>query len=446
MRVRSGTGGASVVAAVLLLTVLNLLDARTASAQSPAAQPPAERGTEERELPTTEAPPQPSIPPSVTPTMAAYPLELLGLLVPQARRGRLTLIPSIGISEEYNDNVDSNNLNRHSDFITNFSPTLTLFITQPTYELNAGYSFTAAIYAREPNRNTALDSMNLLASGLYRLTPGLTVSASDTFVLSNYTNIVAAQSISTGRQKSWRNTFSPGLTWQMTQADSVAVGGSWDALRYPDQDGDDSDTFIARVRETHAFTARLSGNIGYEFTYLHQQGALDSTTHTPTVGLGYQLTRTLNANINGGPAITLIGGDTVVSPAGTASLVQTLSFGSVGLQYGRTVGVAGGAGGTNDTQIISAALTLSSLVRGLFVVLNPSYTFSNPIGPSQPGQGDIRAFSLGLNAAYQIYQYVTLFGGYSFFYQRTDRPSTEPDINQNRVRVGIQFGYPFNFD
>jgi hypothetical protein len=91
-------------------------------------------------------------------------------------------------------------------------------------------------------------------------------------------------------------------------------------------------------------------------------------------------------------------------------------------------------------------LTLSGLVRGLFVALNPSYTFSNPIGPSQPGQDDIKAFSLGLSAAYQIYQYVTLFGGYSFFWQRTDRPSTEPDVDQNRVRVGIQFGYPFNFD
>ena len=109
------------------------------------------------------------------------------------------------------------------------------------------------------------------------------------------------------------------------------------------------------------------------------------------------------------------------------------------------MGVAEGAGGTNDIQIISAALTLSSLVRGLFVPLNPFYTFSNPIGPSQPGQDDIKAFSLGLSGAYQIYQYVTLFGG-SFFWQRTDRPSTEPDVDQNRVRVGIQFGYPFNFD
>jgi hypothetical protein len=123
----------------------------------------------------------------------------------------------------------------------------------------------------------------------------------------------------------------------MTQSDSVAVGGDYTAPRYQDQRGKDSDTFAARITETHAFTARLTGNIGYEFTYLHQQGSLDSTTHTPTVGLGYQLTRTLTANISGRPAITLIGGDTVVSPAGTASLVQTLPFGSAGLQSGWSI-------------------------------------------------------------------------------------------------------------
>jgi hypothetical protein len=115
-------------------------------------------------------------------------------------------------------------------------------------------------------------------SGLYRLTPGLTVSATDAFVASNYTNVVSAQGISTGRQKSWSNAFSPGLTWQMTQVDSVAIGGNYTALRYEGQGtGEDSDTLAARVTETHAFTARLTGNIGYEFTYLHQQGELDST-------------------------------------------------------------------------------------------------------------------------------------------------------------------------
>jgi hypothetical protein len=386
--------------------------------------------------------------PSVTPSVAAYPLGLLGLLAPQVRRGGLTLTPSIGVSEEYNDNVDANNQNRHWDFITNFSPSVTLFINQPNYELTAGYSFTAAIYAREPSRDTAFESQNLLASGFYRLTPGLTLNASDAFVLSNYTNVVSAQGISTGRQKSWSNTFAPGATWQMTRLDSLDIGGTYTVLRFEGQgSGIDSDTYGARGIVNHVFTPRLSGNVGYEFTYLAQTGSLpDSATHTPRLGITYQLSRTLTASINGGPAITQIAGDTVVTPAGTASLVQRFSFGSADVQYSRAVTVAGGAGGTNDTQMASATLRVSAPVRGLFVVLGPSYTFTNPIGPAQPGQGEIKAFSLGLSAVYQITELVNFFGGYSYFYQHAIRPSNEADVNQNRVRFGLRFGYPFNFD
>src|SRR5712692_11606615 len=65
---------------------------------------------------TEPAPGPPSLP------IAAYPLELLGLLAPAAQRGPVTLTPSISVSEEYNDNIFANNRNRH--FITSFSPAL----------------------------------------------------------------------------------------------------------------------------------------------------------------------------------------------------------------------------------------------------------------------------------------------------------------------------------
>jgi len=381
----------------------------------------------------------------VTPSIAAYPLELLGLLAPPARRRPVTLTPSIAISEEYNDNVNLDHQNRVWDFITNFSPAVTLFINQPTYEINAGYSFTAAVYAREPDRNTAFETQNLLASGLYRLTSELTFTVSDWFVLGNYTNLVSAQGISTGRQKSWSNTFVPGATWQMTRLDSLAISGSYSVLRYEGQGaGIDSDTYGARGVLSHAFTPRFSGNIGYEFTYLDDKsGQPNSTTHTPRFGGSYQLTRTLIASINGGPAITQIGRDTFVTPVGAASLGQTLPFGSASIQYTRAVGVAGGLGGTNNTQIASATLIVSNWLQGLLVALSPSYTFSDQIGTSQPGQGDVKAFSLGLSALYQLAPFVNLFGGYSFFHQHG---SSVPDADQNRVRFGLQFGYPINFD
>src|SRR5262249_38850765 len=100
--------------------------------------------------------------------MAAYPLELVGLLAPPAPRGPFTLLPSIGISEEYNDNVHVDNRNRDWDFITNISPALSLSINRPTYQLNAGYTFSAAIYARGTLPNEAFQSQNFIGSGSWQ--------------------------------------------------------------------------------------------------------------------------------------------------------------------------------------------------------------------------------------------------------------------------------------
>jgi len=234
----------------------------------------------------------------------------------------------------------------------------------------------------------------------------------------------------------------------MTPTDSLEIGGTYSVLRFEGQgSGVDSDTYRARTVLSHVFTPRLTGNIGYQFTYLDEKGGQEaSTTHTPLVGLSYQLTRTLTAAAIGGPAITLLGGDTFVTPAGIASLVQILPVGSASIQYARGGTVARGVGGTNDTRVVSATLTLPGLLQGLFVAFSPSYTFADPIGPAQPGQGDIKALSVGLSALYQLAPFVNLFGGYSFFRQRTGRGSSEPDADQNKVRFGLQFGYPINFD
>jgi len=387
--------------------------------------------------------------------MASYPLQLLGLLRPPAQRGPLTLMPSIGVSEEYNDNVFSNNQNRQTDFITEFSPAITLSVNRPSYQLNAGYSFSAALYAEQTSPNNAFQSQNFVGSGSFRVAPGLTLTASDAFVFNRETSLVAAQGFSTGRQKSWSNTFTPGMTWQMTPGNSLSLSANYSLLRFEGAGvGADSDTYGFQSSLSHAFTRRLSGIIGYGFTYLDARGQGTSTTgqgtsttHTPTLGLSYQLTPTLTGTASGGPAITEVRGETVVSPAGTVSLTQALSFGSAGLQYSRGVGVAGGFGGTSDTQTASGILTLSGLQRGLLIVFSPAYSVAESVGSRQTGQVDVRTFTLTLGATYQIARFVSVFGGYTFLLQRTGgSSSTQFDVDQNRVRFGLQFGYPINFD
>jgi len=413
--------------------------------------------------PQSTAPEPAPIPSSAVPSIAAYPVELLGLLGPPAQRGPVTLTPSISIGEEYNDNIFLDNRNRQADFISSFGPAITLYINRPSYQLNAGYSFGAVVYARNDRFNNAFDSQNFVGGGLYRVSPALTLSATDTFILNRNTNLTG-QGFSTGRQESRTNTFSPGMTWQMSAGNTLNLTASYSVLRFEGASrggasgasggtaastggGVGSDTYSLQSNLTHIFTPRFAGIIGYGFTYLDPQRQETSTSHTPTLGFNYQLTRTVSASVNGGAAVTELAGRTIVSPAGNATLTQNLGFGLASLQYTRGVSVAGGFGGTTDTQTASGRLELSSLQRGLLVVFNPVYSIAESVGSQQTGTIDVRTFTLGLAAYYQIARYTNLFAGYTFFRERTGGSSSvQLDADVNRVKFGVQFGYPFNFD
>jgi len=401
-----------------------------------------------QEAPSSAEKAQPPVAERAQPPVAAYPLELLGLLAPPEARGPLTLTPSISVSEEYNDNIFLDNRRRESDFITSFAPAVTLFVNSPSYRLSAGYSFGADLYARQDRLSNPLARQNFLADGMYRLAPELTLTAIESFAFNRSTNLLAPNTFSTGRQESWSNTFTPGVAWQMTSRNALSVSATYSALRFEGHGtGIDSDTYGLLSSLRHAFTPRLTGLLGYGFTYVDVREQGTSTTHTPTLGLSYQLTQTLLGTVSGGPAITELAGETIVSPAGTATLVQTLPFGSAGLQYVRGVSAAGGLGGVTDSQTASGTLTISGWQRGLIVALSPVYSVAESISSRQAQQVDARSFTLTLSASYQIARYATVFGGYTFFQQRTSGSSaTQLDVDQNRVRFGLQFGYPINFD
>ena len=440
---RLGVAASVPAIAVLLTTAF-------ATAQQPAQQPPAGSGSrqgttsqtersardiEPLQLPTTQGPP-----------ITAYPLELLGLLATPTQRSPVVVVPSISVSEEYNDNIFLDNTIKQSDFITGFSPALSLIVNQPWWELKAGYSFTAEIYAKESRFNDALSRQYFVGSALFRPTQGLILTLSDSFANDRSTNVTAQ--VSTGRQESWSNTFAPGLTYQMTPRASLSLGASYTVLRFLGQgSGLDSDNYGFLSNVGYAFTPRLSGFIGYNFNYIDLEVGDNSQTHNPALGFGYQVTPTLSVTLSGGPAITLIAGDTFVTPAGTVAITQLFRWGSIGLQYTRGVTPAGGFGGSSDTQSVSATVTVATWLQGLFVSFSPAYSTSESVDDRDPNRVDVQAFTLTLAAYYQLARYVSLFGGYTFLHQRTGGASSQQvDVDQNRVRVGLQFGYPFNLD
>jgi hypothetical protein len=66
---------------------------------------------------------------------------------------------------------------------------------------------------------------------------------------------------------------------------------------------------------------------------------------------------------------------------------------------------------------------------------------------------DLQSFTAALQVTYRVTAWMSLLGGYQFFRQRSDSTVRTTagtvianDADQNRVFVGIQFGYPIRFD
>jgi hypothetical protein len=403
----------------------------------------------EQPVPPTQQTVPPGIPPSPllqlppgTPLLPFSP-PVVGL----ARRGPITITPTLAVTGEYNDNIFQNNANKESDFILGFSPGITIAVESPIYRLIGSYSFTAEIYADHEELNDAFSRHNLRLDASYRATPQLTLLLSETLIVSNDTNLIAAENVSTGRTRSTSNTLSPGVEYQLDPRTLLRFRGAWTALRFDSDDVFDSDTYAAEGFVDYAFTPRLTGSAGYQFSYFDVDRQPYVITHTPRVGVRYRFTPTLTGAVSGGPTIQVPEeGETDIFPAITASLQQRFPWGSAAVQYDHAVGTSGGLGGTTENQSLGAIVQLDRLMRGLLVQFVPRYTRStSTVGD----EIDVHSFSLTLQGRYEINRYIAAIAGYTHFLQRSSSAvggAVAGEVDQNRVFVGLQFGYPITID
>jgi hypothetical protein len=368
------------------------------------------------------------------------------------RRGPITITPSITVTGEYNDNIFQSNANKVSDYILGLSPGISVAVENPIYRLIGSYSFTAEVYADNDQLNDVFARQSLRLDGSYRVTPLLTASLSDAFTVNKNTNVVTAENVSTGRTRAISNTLSPGVAYQIDPLTTARVRGTWTTQHYETAAALDSDVYAVEGFVDHAFTPRLTGTAGYQFAYFDVERSPVVTTHTPRIGVTYRFTPTLTAIVNGGPTIQVPeNGSVGVFPAVTASLQQRFGWGAASLQYDRAVSTAGGLGGTTENQSIGATVQVDRLVRGLVLQAVPRYTkATSTIGNTI----DIESFSLTLQARYEITRYIAAIAGYTYFHQTANGTTVTTaagtiianDVDQNRVFVGLQFGYPITID
>ena len=423
--------------AVVLIGLAAHLAAPNASGQETQPGTTPRQPSLETDVPSAAPPP-----PSPLPPVASYPIELLGLLQPN--RDATAIIPAIGISEEWNSNIFFDNNNQQSDFITGITPSLMLVINQPRYRLIAGIASSAEIYAKDTSRGNIFGRGALIVGGDYSLSPDFKLRLSDAFAYDRGSG-GGWQGFTVGRELSVNNRLSGGFTWLFPRT-TLDVSATYELNRFPGGgNGIDSDTYGFHSNLAYALTQRLSASLGYAFTYLGIRGADDSTTHTPTLGITYQITRQLSAAATGGPAITQVSGETFITPAGNLVVTQAWRWATLTLEYSRGISVAGGLGGTTDTQTAAGTFVMPTLIRDLVVRLYTAYNRAKSLDSAQTVSQDIDAtsYTVALGAAYYFNQYVSIYGGYDYIRQRTgDTATTQIDGDQHRVRVGLQLGYP----
>jgi outer membrane putative beta-barrel porin/alpha-amylase len=370
------------------------------------------------------------------------------------RRAPLTILPSITVSEEYNDNVNLSNANRTSDFITGITPALNIIYESSTYRLAAGYNFTAEMYARDPNRNAAFNRQNFDLDTMWRPTEQLTLALIDAFQFSTDTNLISPEGVATGRDQAWSNVLRGGIAYRFDPQTTLRGGASYTVLRYESPALQDSDVYTADIALDRALSRKLTGTVSYEAAYFDIEFEPPTWTHTPRLGFSYRVTETVTIAASAGPTFEMpeTGRRDRITPAVTASYEQRILFGLIRAEFDRRVGTAGGLGGTTDDTRIGARVDVTTLTRGLTLSLAPRYNIVK--SPDDDRRIDIQSFTVPLTATYRLTAWVAAVASYQFFRQRTDGGPVlnraglvvAEDADQNRIFVGLQFGYPFTFD
>jgi hypothetical protein len=155
-------------------------------------------------------------------------------------RAPLTLLPSITVSEEYNDNVLLDNRHRTWDLITGITPAINFIWESRTHRLIAGYNFTAELYLRDSSRDNAFNHQNFNLDGMWRVTERLTLNLTDGFSATTDTNLISPEGVSVGRNRSWGNVVAAGAAYKLDEFTTVRGGGSWAVQRFTRGELDDS--------------------------------------------------------------------------------------------------------------------------------------------------------------------------------------------------------------
>jgi hypothetical protein len=203
-----------------------------------------------------------------------------------AHASEFSILPSITVSEEYNDNVFETN-DRKSDYITRLMPGIAFGYSAPFWDWDLAYFYDYRYYAMGSRKND--NTHNLVTNGVLRLIKDfMFLELNDTYARVSLNIARDRTQESLFQDQSDSNTFTASPYFLLYPAPKVKVktGYRYVNVWFKDPSGIDRKDNIGFVDATYEFSPKL--NLTADYIYTHENSILPYDRHNPYIGFRYE--------------------------------------------------------------------------------------------------------------------------------------------------------------
>ena len=363
------------------------------------------------------------------------------------------LVPSIAVTEEYNDNIFFDDHEEIDDWITTISPGLTLINRTERLDLNLFARGDGIIYSQ----NDDLDNFDQYYTGnlIYRITSRMTVSGNVGYTVDSRSDrdIETTGLVQTTDK---RKSYNGGLAgdYVLSEKSAVSLSYAYERNDFDDPESEDDKYHDSNLGFTHdlsEFFPRTVGQINFGYSYYDSS---DTTvdTYSGTVGLSWEITEVFNLLVDLGARYSR--SEVLVASVDPLSKEKDDEWGGVGqvaLSYGgevtsaslsvqKNISPALGENGTTDRTSFSFNI-IRRFAERFSASLSGEY-FLNKADAGELATEDIdeRTISIRPGLSYEIID--DLISELGCMHQLANHPKDTSKSRRNIVFARLAYQYP----
>jgi hypothetical protein len=400
---------------------------------------------------------------------------LILLSAPLSSFAKLSISPSVGIEERYNDNIFLSETDREDDFITTIMPGISVsYEPHTTMKLDLDYNLNLRFYSRhnELDDTSLREAQNIRFHNQYKPFNYFSLDISDV-----YRRIPIDIRESIAIENPFRNmtetnvvTLSPRITYPLTPTLSGSVGYSFTNVWYSADEGNNSDNHSVSASLIKKFAFNLNTSLEYEFSAYRPDKTEDTDKHQWIARVSYQFSQNGSVWVGGGMAYLEISQNdnltTSIWDIGTDYTFGIAKGTSLGARYKRSISETTIKGeeidrrgeasllGYNDKYSVTAGITEIQTIDLYFqtgehykLYINPSYSINKEINTER--EDKITSVSVSLSKALSEKAEASLHGAFSRYdFDPEDAKvysyTVGGNIDYKLSRGELSFGYRYN--